>query len=91
MPGWLNSEGLPTSCVGDLPMPDRVPVEGGELLPPIGEVFPPALPLDPLPTMPDVLAATGGGDVWSWLLVAVLLLGVGAWVLWAGRAVEGES
>lgn len=61
--------------------------EHGELIPPV-EVFPPALPLDPLP---DVLAATGTGDVWSWLLVAVLLLGIGSWVLWAGRAVEGES
>lgn len=92
VPGWINADGLPTSCVGDLPLveplPDRVPGDGGELLPPIGEVFPPALPLDPLP---DVLAATGAGDLWSWVLVAVLLLAVGGWALWAGRAVEGES
>jgi hypothetical protein len=51
VPGWLNGDGLPTACVGDAAIP--------------GEVFPPALPLNPLP---DVLAATGG----EWLLIAAI-------------------
>lgn len=68
----------------------RTPEPGPSLTPPIGEVFPPALPLDPMPSAPEVLAATGG-DVWSWLLAAVLLVTVGGWAVWASRSIEGES
>lgn len=51
VPGWLNADGLPTSCVGDAAVPGE-PI----LMPPIAthEPFPPALPLDPLPVAPEV-------------------------------------
>lgn len=64
VPGWLNGEGLPTACVGDLAVP--------------GEVFPPALPLNPLP---EVLAATGAeGDVVQLLIWVAAVLTVAGFV-----------
>lgn len=88
VPGWLNADGLPTACVGDLPLveplPERTPGdEYGELIPPIDVV--PSAPV--VPPTPRELADTGA-DVWSWLLVGVLLLAVGGWMLWARRAVR---
>ena len=62
VPGWLNDDGLPTSCVGDLPIPLPVfespiaPYPEGELIPPV-TVYP-----------PDVLAATGV----EWFLIAAV-------------------
>lgn len=41
---------------------------------------------EPCVVVPDELAATGV-DAWSALLVAVLLVAVGGWALWAGRGV----
>lgn len=35
VPGWLNSDGLPTSCVGDSPMPERTVEPGPPLESPI--------------------------------------------------------
>ena len=61
------------------------PAGEGELIPPV-DIFPTPLPLDPLPTV-QVLAETGA-DVWSWLLVAVLLLAVGGAAWWFGREVD---
>lgn len=97
VPGWLDENGAPTSCVGDLPMvePRPEPTPTVELTPPIAEVtpepmippvdvYPTPLPLDP---MPDVLAATGG-DVWQVVLVAVLLVAVGAIAFFFGREVS---
>lgn len=63
VPGWLNEDGLPTSCVGDDPMPglpSPLPTFTAEPAPvpqpPVvdepevnPEPLPPALPLDPLP------------------------------------------
>ncbi len=33
--GWLNGDGLPTSCVGDNPMPERTAEPGAPLEPPV--------------------------------------------------------
>lgn len=97
VPGWLDENGLPTSCVGDLPLveprPEVTPIP--ELTPPIVEVtpdplippvdvYPSPLPLDP---MPDVLAAAGA-DVSQVVLVAVLLVAVGAIAFVFGREVS---
>ena len=68
------------------PIPAMPPAGEGELIPPV-DIFPTPLPLDPLPTTPEVLAATGA-DPWSWLLVAVLLFAVGGAAWWFGREVE---
>ena len=62
------------------------PVEDGELIPPV-DVFPTPLPLDPLPSAPEVLAAAGA-EPWSWLLAAVLLLAIGGAAWWFGREVQ---
>lgn len=72
VPGWLNSDGHPTSCVGDLPNP------GGELGIP-QDVYPPQLPLDPLPE----LAPTGleASDVLTLIVFAAMLIVVG-WLAW---------
>jgi len=84
VPGWLNQDGLPTACVGDHPCPGFDPVTCEA---PADE-FPPALPLDPLPTenaapvvvqpVPRELAETGPAQVvepFAWA-VAILLMGV---------------
>lgn len=95
VPGWLNADGLPTACVGDLPLveplPERTPGEDiGELIPPI-EVWPappvlvePSVPAVPpsAPSLPDT-----GADLLSAVVVGVVLLAIGAWMLWARRAV----
>ena len=62
VPGWLNDDGLPTSCVGDLPIP--LPVFESPVAPyPEGDLIPPVT-VDL--TVPDVLAATGV----EWFLIA---------------------
>ena len=80
VPGWLGEDGLPTSCVGDDPL----------VLPEIGvplDVFPPALPLSPLP---EVLAMTGAGDVWQWMLLALCAVFIGVFVVAGFRESSGE-
>lgn len=91
VPGWLNGDGLPTSCVGDHPCPgfDPVTCEGFPVLePPIAQ-YPDPLPLDPLlpeigeplvvvQPVPRELAETGPGMVvepFSWA-VAIIVMGV---------------
>lgn len=80
VPGWLNADGLPTSCIGDLPLvdplPDRTPGPS-----PFPLLTPP--PADPSATLPpelgtpqDVvreLAATGLADEPAWFLLALVV------------------
>lgn len=115
VPGWLDEQGLPTSCVGDLPCPGEEECERGEAnpwTPEMGEavpapeptvtmpvepdIYPSALPLEPLPEAPpateesvlhppqvverDELAMTGP-DTLGWLVIAVLAVAVGAFVV----------
>jgi hypothetical protein len=93
----LDENGLPTSCVGDLPLVDPRPEVSPslELTPPIAEVtpdplippvdvYPSPLPLDP---MPEMLANTGA-DVWQVVLVAVLLVAIGVIAFVFGREVS---
>lgn len=86
VPGWLNSEGLPTSCIRDSPGPwvkDEMPIgDVPELLPvPEVQVTVPVL-TDPTPE----LAETGSADVFalSALGIVLVLAGATAWV--ASRA-----
>lgn len=69
------------------PTPELTPpiaeVTPEPLIPPV-DVYPSPLPLDP---MPDVLANTGG-DVWQIVLVAALLVAVGAIAFVFGREVS---
>lgn len=89
VPGWLNADGLPTACVGDLPLVEPLPERtvdpnAPELIPPI-DVYP-SSPVTPPASLPET-----GADVWSWLLVGVLLVAVGGWMLWGRRAFGGVS
>lgn len=81
MPGWLNVDGLPTSCVGDLPMLEpHVPLSNNPT-----PAFTP-------PTLPDVLAYTGpGDDLLSWLIVAASVLILGGLVVGAFRWMGGDE
>lgn len=95
VPGWLNTHGFPTACVGDLPLVEPLPeptpsrtVEpfDGQLIPPIAICGTDCFTEQPAPT-PDELAATGT-DPMSWLLASALLLAIGGWMLWARKAVD---
>lgn len=75
VPGWLNSGGMPTSCVGDEPLVPFMP-----------ELFPPALPLDGA----RELAATGSdlADLLfnsGTLTVAVAMIVVGFAFYWMDK------
>lgn len=89
VPGWLNVDGLPTSCVGDLPLVEPLPEPTRTVDPHTPELIPPidicgSECVTGQPVVPDELAATGV-DVWSAVLVGVLLVAVGGWALWAER------
>jgi len=94
VPGWLNTDGLPTSCVGDLPLvePRPEPSPSVSVAPPIAE-FPEPLPLDPLPpeigvpqvvapSTPRELAETGPVDLLTAIVFGVILIlaGVATWL-----------
>lgn len=71
VPGWLNIDGLPTSCISDLPMPEPLP-DQPTLESPIAECNPPecnAVSITAEPA-PRELANTGTDP--SLLLVLVL-------------------
>jgi hypothetical protein len=96
-PGWLNADGLPTSCVSDLPLVEPLPEPAPtrtvdpnqpELIPPIGICL-----TECGPAAPDQLADTGSIDA---LLPIVVLAGVfiaagGAIMRRAGRAERSAS
>jgi hypothetical protein len=92
VPGWLNEEGLFTSCAGDLPNPGEQAPGPDESL----EIYPSPLPLGPLPDAPpattegqvfhppqmhvrDTLPETSP-DLAGWVLAGVLLIAVGLFV-----------
>lgn len=76
VPGWLNEDGLPTSCVGDLPMveiPEDVVFEAepAPFTPPVFEAEP--APVEPAPVEPApiiepefTLPDTSTGEVATW-------------------------
>jgi hypothetical protein len=75
VPGWLNADGFPTSCISDEPMPERtVDPNQPELIPPI-DICPfdcgTEQPVDA--HVPDELAATGPVDALLPVLLAAAL------------------
>lgn len=106
VPGWLNEEGLPTGCVDNNPNPGEpnpeptvtMPVEPPvEVAPkPEPDIYPSALPLEPLPEAPPVTGEgqvlnppqmhvretlpETGPDLAGWVVAGVLLIAVGIFV-----------
>ena len=96
VPGWLDENGQPTSCVSDHPCPgfdaETCAIDDNE-----AEEFPPPLPLDPLPDSgepvtiqpdpaPDLLAETGPLETGLALVLAVAAIAVGARLALGRRA-----
>ena len=78
VPGWLNANGLPTSCVGDLPLVEPLPErEVGNPIPPLlpepfdGEI---GVPVTVYPQGPQELAETGPFDPLLVVVFAVILV-----------------
>lgn len=73
VPGWLDEDGDPTSCVDDdpTPWPDPIPDHTPKIDP---------LPDDPTPDLPE-LPETGPQDTRTALGAALLLLIAGGWIL----------
>jgi len=75
VPGWLDESGLPTSCVGDLPLVEPLPERTAdpnqhELIPPIDICASECASPAPAPS-PSVLADTG--DALSALIAGIAL------------------
>lgn len=68
VPGWLNEDGLPTSCVGDLPMVE-IPEDLVFEAEPAPVPLPPLVVAEPAPFEPApefILPDTSTGEVATW-------------------------
>lgn len=89
VPGWLNADGLPTSCISDLPLVEPLPKptptrtvdpNQPELIPPIGICLSDCGTEQP--TQPDELAATGPLDALLPIVVlAAAFIAAGAHIM----------